>query len=110
MATTTAATTANATTFAFLRKDVPEAEGFVAGAGDDGATVGAHAEVQHAVSVARERDDLRHAGVLPDIDGVLGVAVGADEFGCCRAKEEVAYLAACVVGAEEVGVQGRIEA
>ena len=60
--------------------------------------------------MTRKGDDLRHAGVLPDVDGVLGVAVGADEFGGGRAEEQVADLAAGVVGAEEVGVQRWIEA
>ena len=83
--TTTSNTTSN-TTFTLLRENVPKTKSLVSSAGDDSAAIGAHAEVQHAVSVTGEGYDLRHAGVLPDVDGVLGVAVGADEFRSSRAE------------------------
>ena len=52
---------------------------------------------------------MRHAGVLPDVDGVLRVSVGADKLGSGRAEEKVTDLAAGVVGAEEMRVQRRVE-
>jgi hypothetical protein len=96
------------TALAFLREDVPKPERFVAGAGDDCAAVWAHAEIQHTICVACERDNLRHARVFPDVDGMLGVSVRAHKFGSGGAEEEIADLAAGVVGAEEVRVQRRV--
>lgn len=104
-----AQTAANVAAFALLREDVPEPERLVTGASDDRAAVGAHAEIQHTVSVSCERDDLRHARVFPDVDGMLGVTVSAHKFRSGGAEEKVADLAAGIVGAEEVWIQRRGE-
>ena len=55
--------------------------------------------------MACERDDLRHARVLPDVDGMLGVTVSAHKLGSGGAEEEVADLAAGVVRAEEMWIE-----
>lgn len=47
---------------------IPEPERLVPCASDDGLAVGAHGEVQHSRRVTRERGDLCHGRVPPDMD------------------------------------------
>ena len=54
--------------------------------------------------MAGQAYDWGHAWVFPDVDGVLGVTVGGDEFGGAVGEEEVADLAAGVVGFDQVRV------
>jgi hypothetical protein len=42
--------------------------------------------------VAREGGSLLHLGILPDVDLVLRVSVGADKFIQCLAEHQVADL------------------
>lgn len=78
-------------------KRVPESKRLVSSARDDGIASRTHAQIQDPEGVARERDDLGHARILPYVDGILAVAVRRDDFGREGAEEEVADLAARVV-------------
>jgi len=88
-------------TFFFL-ESVPEAECLVAGAGDYGLAVRAHGEVEDAVGVAGEGDDLLHARVLPHDDLVLRVTVRRHDLVAVLGPCKVAHLAAGVEAANEV--------
>ena len=82
------------------RKDVPEAESLVACACDQRLTVWARRQVQHPVGVARERGNLLHGRVAPDVDLVLAVAVRRHEFIDVLSEHQIADLAASVDGLE----------
>jgi hypothetical protein len=77
---------------------VPEAQGFVASASDDGAAVGAHGQVKNSVGMASEGGESLHLGVSPDVDLVLGVPVRAHQLVHRLAEHQVAHLRAHVVG------------
>ena len=49
-----------------LGKDIPESEGFVSGAGDNGLPVRTHGQVEDPVRVAGQLRDLNQARVFPD--------------------------------------------
>ena len=73
-------------------EDVPETQGLVACACYDRAAIGAHCQVKNAVCVSRECADLLHCGVLPHVDLVVRVAVGAHYFVEGLAEHQVAHL------------------
>lgn len=73
-------------------EDVPETESFVPGPSDDGAAIGTHREVEHAIGVASEGGYFFHSRVLPNIDFVVGVAVGADNFVESTTEHQVTHL------------------
>ena len=61
-------------------EDIPEPQCFVTCASHNGASIGTHRKVENSVGVAGEGGDSLHLRVLPDIDLVERVAVGAHEF------------------------------
>jgi len=85
-----------------LLEGIPEAESLVTGAGDDDLAVGAHGEVEHSVGVAGQRDDLLHAGVLPDDDLVLAVTVCGDNLVAVLGPSKVAHLTSGVQAVDEI--------
>ena len=56
-------------------KAVPETQSLVSRASDAHSAIWTHGQVENSVCVACERNNLRHAWVLPDHDLVLRVAV-----------------------------------
>ncbi len=82
----------------FLRRvigageDVPEPEGLIPRAGDDGAAIGTHGQVQHPEGVPGQSGDLLHGGVLPDVDFVERIPVGADDLVHALAEHQAAHL------------------
>lgn len=88
------------------RKYVPEAQSLVSCPRDDGAAIGAHGEVEHAVCVAGQCGYLFHARVLPHIDLVVRIAVGAYDFVVSLAEHQVAHLRAYVHSLEGLASEG----
>lgn len=91
-----------ATGFLLFLERLPEAESLIAGTGDNDLAVGAHGEIEHTIRVARERDNLAHAGILPDDDLVLAVAVRRDNLIAVARPGQVADLATRIQAAEKV--------
>ena len=77
-------------------KNTPKAKSLVASACHDGVRVGAHGQVEHAVGVPDESGHFFGARVAPDVDLVLGVAVGAHQLTGAPAEGQVADLGASV--------------
>jgi len=73
---------------------VPETEGFVSSASDQGLAVGAGRQVEHSVRVTGERGDFLHGGVAPDIYLVLTVPVGGHQLVYVFRKHQIAHLRA----------------
>merc|ERR1739838_948543 len=61
-------------------KDAPEPQGLVARPRHDGLPIWGHREVHHTITVARQNAYIRHAGVLPQHDLVLRIAMCADNL------------------------------
>jgi len=78
------------------RKNVPEPQRLVAGAGNQGLAVGAGRQVQDTVGVACERRNLLHGGVAPNVDLVLAVSVSRYQLIYIFCEHEIAHLAACL--------------
>lgn len=83
-------------------KNAPKAKSLVASACHDCAGVGAHRQVEHAVGVAHQSGHFLGARIAPDVDLVLGVAVGAHQFMRAPAEGQVADLGASVSLAKQL--------
>lgn len=59
-------------------ENAPEPESFVSGARHDGLSVRGHSEVKDTIGMSCQLGHLHQAGVLPDEDLILRVAVSAD--------------------------------
>ena len=68
------------TNHGLLPEHVPEPESFVPGARHDALTVRRHGEIENTVAVAGQLGHLGQAGIFPDKDLVLRVAVGRDQL------------------------------
>jgi hypothetical protein len=89
--------------FLLLLEAIPEAKCFIASTSYNDLTVWAHGKVEHSIGVSGERNDLLHAGVLPDNDLVLGVAVCRDNFVAILRPCKIADLASGVQASDEIG-------
>jgi len=58
-------------------EDTPEAECFIAGAGNDRFAIGRHGQVEYTVRMPRQLRHLSKARIFPDQNLILGVTVGA---------------------------------
>lgn len=67
-------------------EDIPEAEGLITSASEDGLTSGTHGQVQHAVGMSRQRSHLAYGLLfpvttgIPKVDLVETIAVGRDHL------------------------------
>lgn len=64
----------------FLVEDFPKPQRLVSGSRDDRLAIRAHRQVEHTERMAGQGDDLLHAGIFPDHDLVLAVAVRANDL------------------------------
>lgn len=73
-------------------EDIPKPKGFIPSPSHNGTSIGTHRQVEHPIRMTSQRRHSLHLGVLPDIDLIEGISMGADELIEGSAEGEVADL------------------